>query len=109
MTTSARTTPDPVALLAALSAALPAIVEEIETLVACESPSRDLAAVARSAEVVAAVGSDRLGVAPELLEIDGCTHLRWRLGSGPRRAAAARPPRHRLAAGHGRAAAGSHA
>lgn len=85
MTTSAMTKPDPVALLAALRADLPAIVDEIETIVACESPSRDLAAVQRSAEVVAAVGADRLGVAPERLTVDGCTHLRWRFGSGPRR------------------------
>lgn len=85
MTTSAMTKPDPVALLAALRAGLPAIVEEIETLVACESPSRDLAAVRRSAEAVAVVGTARLGVAPELLQIDGCTHLRWRFGPGPRR------------------------
>lgn len=85
MTTRARTTPDPVALVAALSAALPAMVQEIETIVGCESPSRDLAAVARSAEAVAAVGAARLGSEPELLRVDGCTHLRWRFGDGPRR------------------------
>ena len=55
------------------------------TLVECESPSSDLAAVARSADVVARVGTARLGVAPERIVLDGRTHLRWRLGSGPSR------------------------
>jgi len=61
------------------------ILADIEELVCCESPSADLAAVARSAEVVAAVGSRRLGVAPERVVVDGCTHLRWRFGQGPAR------------------------
>ncbi|MBC9716582.1 M20 family metallopeptidase [Streptomyces sp. TRM66268-LWL] len=64
---------------------MPALLADIERLVTCESPSSDLAAVARSAEVVAAVGADRLGAAPERIVLDGRTHLRWRLGSGPRR------------------------
>ena len=54
-------------------------------LVECESPSTDLAAVARSADVVARVGERRLGVARERIVIDGRTHLRWRLGTGPSR------------------------
>jgi glutamate carboxypeptidase len=45
----------------------------------------DLAAVARSAEVVAAVGAARLGVEAERIVLDGRTHLRWRLGAGPTR------------------------
>nr|WP_328707678.1 M20 family metallopeptidase [Streptomyces mesophilus] len=66
-------------------AALPALLADIEHLVTCESPSTDLAAVARSAEVVAAMGADRLGQEPERIVLDGRTHLRWRLGGGPRR------------------------
>ncbi|MBO2454243.1 M20 family metallopeptidase [Actinomadura barringtoniae] len=66
-------------------AELPAIVGDIERLVRTESPSADLAAVAHSAEVVAAMGTARLGVEPELIVLDGRTHLRWRLGDGPRR------------------------
>ncbi|WAA65028.1 M20 family metallopeptidase [Microbacterium oxydans] len=56
------------------------ILADIETLVSCESPSDDLDAVARSAEVVAALGERLLGVAPERIVIDGRTHLRWRFG-----------------------------
>ena len=44
-----------------------------------------MAAVARSASLVAEVGAARLGVAPETLVVDGRTHLRWRLGAGPHR------------------------
>jgi glutamate carboxypeptidase len=65
--------------------ALPRIVEDIETLVTCESPSSDLEAVAASADVVARLGTARLGVEPERIVLEGRTHLRWRLGHGPRR------------------------
>lgn len=64
---------------------LDALLDDVRTLVECESPSADLAAVARSAEVVAAVGERRLGVGPERIVLDGRTHLRWRLGEGPSR------------------------
>jgi glutamate carboxypeptidase len=58
---------------------------DLRNLVECESPSADLVAVARSAEVVARIGTARLGVAPEYLVVEGRTHLRWRLGTGPSR------------------------
>jgi glutamate carboxypeptidase len=61
------------------------LLDDIERLVTCESPSTDLAAVARSADVTAAVGSALLGTPPERIVLDGRAHLRWRLGSGPRR------------------------
>lgn len=61
-----------------------AMVADIQHLVRCESPSDDLAAVARSADVVADMGTRLLGSAPERIVIDGCTHLRWRFGSGSR-------------------------
>src|SRR5476649_1458954 len=64
---------------------LPLMLADLEALVACESPSADLDAVAASAEVVARIGSARLGAEPERIVIEGCTHLRWRLGSGPSR------------------------
>jgi glutamate carboxypeptidase len=66
-------------------AGLRELVAEVRTLVECESPSADLAAVARSAEVVARAGAACLGVAPERIVLDGCTHLRWRLGAAPSR------------------------
>ena len=70
---------------ARMDAALPAMLADIETLVRCESPSADLDAVARSADVVARVGTGRLGVPPERITIEGRSHLRWRFGAGPTR------------------------
>lgn len=64
---------------------LPRLVADIGQLVRCESPSADLAAVARSADVVGRVGGALLGAAPERIVRDGRTHLRWRFGAGPRR------------------------
>ena len=66
-------------------AALPRMLADLEQLVTCESPSQDHTAVAASAELVAAQGERALGMPPERLVIDGVTHLRWRLGDGPRR------------------------
>ena len=57
-----------------------ALLRDIEALVTCESPSSDLAAVARCAGVVARLGAARLGREPERVEIDGRPHLRWRFG-----------------------------
>jgi len=68
-----------------VTASLSGLVADICTLVECESPSDDLAAVARSAEVVAEVGTERLGAAPERIVLEGRTHLRWRLGDAPSR------------------------
>ncbi|TDD15196.1 M20 family metallopeptidase [Nonomuraea diastatica] len=56
------------------------MIEDLEELVLCESFSSDLSAVARSAEVVAAMGARHLGAEPEFLVIDGVTHLRWTFG-----------------------------
>lgn len=61
------------------------LLADARELIGCESPSTDLAAVARSADVVARVGERRLGRAPERIVLDGRTHLRWRLGEGPSR------------------------
>lgn len=72
-------------LVERFTAALPQLLADIETLVRCESPSDDLAAVAASADLVGAVGRARLGGEPERLVIDGRTHLRWRFGTGLRR------------------------
>ena len=64
---------------------LPAMLDDLESLINCESPSADLAAVKRSAALVSDIGARLLGAEPETLVIDGCTHLRWRLGTGDRR------------------------
>ena len=68
-----------------MSARLPAILADIEALVRCESPSSVPDAVAKSADLVAAVGERHLGTAPELIALDGCPHLRWRFGVGQAR------------------------
>lgn len=64
---------------------LDALLADVRALVGCESPSHDLAAVAASAEVVAGVGARVLGQEPERIVLDGVTHLRWRVGTGPSR------------------------
>ncbi|MGY3056660.1 glutamate carboxypeptidase [Streptomyces sp. TE3672] len=61
--------------------ALPAMLADLEDLVLCESFSADHAAVARSAEVVGALGARLLGAGPEMIVIDGVTHLRWTFGT----------------------------
>jgi glutamate carboxypeptidase len=60
---------------------LPSMLADLEELVLCESFSADHAAVARSAEVVGALGARLLGAEPETIVIDGVTHLRWTFGS----------------------------
>jgi len=57
------------------------LLADLRALVECESPSSDLAAVAASADLVARLGTARLGVEPERITVDRCSHLRWRLGS----------------------------
>ncbi len=64
---------------------LAGMLADLEELVCCESPSADHAAVSASAELVAAQGTRALGIEPERLVVEGCTHVRWRLGTGPRR------------------------
>ena len=71
--------------LASFEAALPELLADVARLVRVESPSADLAAVAESADAVARVGAELLGDQPEWIELDGRTHLRWRLGRGSRR------------------------
>lgn len=61
--------------------ALDDLLADLRELVECESPSGDLAAVERSADLVARLGTERLGLAPERIVVDGVNHLRWRLGS----------------------------
>ncbi|WP_233506841.1 M20 family metallopeptidase [Jiangella anatolica] len=56
------------------------MIEDLRTLVECESPSASLPAVAASADVVASLGARLTGAEPERLVVDGRTHLRWRFG-----------------------------
>ncbi len=65
--------------------ALGDLLDDLAGLVTVESPSADLDAVARSAGVVATLGERLLGVPAEVVVVDGVSHVRWRLGDGPRR------------------------
>ncbi|MFJ4878947.1 M20 family metallopeptidase [Streptomyces sp. NPDC088745] len=57
------------------------MLADLEELVVCESFSADLAAVARSADVVAAQGARYLGAEPERIVVAGVTHLKWTFGT----------------------------
>lgn len=70
---------------AAFHRLLPQMLTDLQELVRCESPSENHSAVAASAALVAGQGARALGAEPEQLVHEGCTHLLWRLGSGPRR------------------------
>lgn len=61
---------------------LPDMLRAIERLIAVETPSADLDAVARGAAAVAELLQERLGRAPETIVLGGVTHLRLRFGSG---------------------------
>src|SRR5690606_13719145 len=56
------------------------MLDDLRTVIECESPSTDLAAVARSADTITELGERLLGSSPERIVIDGRTHLRWRFG-----------------------------
>ncbi|MDR1077202.1 MAG: M20/M25/M40 family metallo-hydrolase, partial [Propionibacteriaceae bacterium] len=58
------------------------LVDDLVRLVECESPSGDLEALARCADLVAELGSRHLGRPAQTVAVDGRRHLRWRLGSG---------------------------
>ncbi len=79
-----------VSIVDACQAQLSPLLADAERLIRHESPSDDRAAIVASAELVAAVVGARfeaagIAVDVERIVIDGCPHLRWRLGAGPRR------------------------
>ena len=57
-----------------------ALVDDIAELVSCESPSGDLAAVARCADIVEALAVRQIGTAPERVLVGERVHLRWQFG-----------------------------
>jgi glutamate carboxypeptidase len=57
------------------------LVAELAELVSCESPSNDLTALSRCADVVDALGARRLGARAERIEVNGQIHLRWQFGT----------------------------
>ena len=64
---------------------LDAMLADLATLVAAESPSADTAATAACAEVVAELGVRLLGASPDRVVLAGRTHLLWRFGAVPTR------------------------
>jgi glutamate carboxypeptidase len=61
-----------------------AMLEDLRALVEVESPSRDLDALAASAQAVAAVIERRLGGRAVLVESEAGPHVRWSGGGDPR-------------------------
>ena len=60
------------------------MLQDLRTLVEVESPSRDLVALRRSAEAVAALVERRLGGRATLVDGPAGTHVRWAGGGEPR-------------------------
>lgn len=58
-----------------------ALLHDVARLVEMESPSSDPAAVTACQQLVADLLTERTGVAAELVARDGCTHLRWSVGT----------------------------
>lgn len=69
----------------ALEARQRAMLEHVEALVTCESPSSVPATVGTCADLVVGITSDLLGATGERLDVDGVPHRRWTFGTGPRR------------------------
>jgi glutamate carboxypeptidase len=57
------------------------LLDDVAELVACESPSSDLEAVGRCAQLVEALAVRRIGLAPERVTVGDRVHLRWRVGN----------------------------
>jgi glutamate carboxypeptidase len=56
------------------------ILDDLVELVSCESPSNDVDAIARCADVVDALAVRRIGAAAERVTSGGRVHLQWRFG-----------------------------
>ena len=56
------------------------LLDDIATLVSCESPSADLGAVATCADVLTEIAVRRIQERPERIDVDGRVHLRWQFG-----------------------------
>jgi glutamate carboxypeptidase len=72
------------AALAALRERTPLLLEQLEALVAVESPSTDVGATARGAEAADILVKELLGAPCERLESAGRVHLRWSGGGESR-------------------------
>jgi glutamate carboxypeptidase len=72
---------EPAKLRRTLTDQLPEMVAQLDALVACESPSNDVAALSRCAELLDRQAADLWGARPEWIRSDGRPHLCWRFGS----------------------------
>ncbi|MBV9293601.1 MAG: M20 family metallopeptidase [Frankiales bacterium] len=63
-----------------MSAPVNGLLDDLAALVSVESPSRDLTAVARCADVVDDLAAQRIGRRAERVDVDGRLHLRWTFG-----------------------------
>jgi glutamate carboxypeptidase len=70
------------ALVDRLRPRLPEMTEQLGELVGHESPSDDLELLSTCAAAVAALGERLIGVPASPVEVEGRTHLVWRLGAG---------------------------
>lgn len=74
----------------ACRAHLDPLLGDAQRLILHESPSEDRTAIEASADLLTVVVGERFAAAgiaadAERIVIDGCPHVRWRLGAGPRR------------------------
>lgn len=69
-------------LVQASAARLPQMLRDLERVITRETPTDDLEAVADGAAAIAALLYRRLGAEPEIVVLEGVTHLRLRFGNG---------------------------
>ena len=67
--------------LGELTSRLDEQLADLQALVNVESPTSDVRATERCADVASAVGERLLGTAPERVIVEGRTHLRWQFGA----------------------------
>ena len=70
--------------LAHLTSRLPRMVDDLGALVSVESPSEDVVACRAAVDAAAVLGAALLGERPEVVEVSGRAHLRWRFGRAGR-------------------------
>jgi glutamate carboxypeptidase len=70
--------------LSELRGRLAVMVDDLATLVGVESFSEDLDACRAGVEATADLGNRLLGEAPEVIDVSGRPHLRWRFGAAGR-------------------------
>ncbi|MFN2594896.1 MAG: M20/M25/M40 family metallo-hydrolase, partial [Actinomycetota bacterium] len=66
--------------LSALENVTPDMVEDLEALVMAETPTSDVGAIERGAELLSEMGKRLLGDGPEVIRTSDRPHLLWKLG-----------------------------